>query len=105
MGNGTRIFDHGTEFITNEWIVENCDSIKGEGTYRWCQFEVESTDDGYLFLCVQTRQDDREAFAFEIEAGVATSGGWFSNRVGIGLYEYLKDLRVLLEVLARGNHF
>jgi hypothetical protein len=102
-----KTFNQSSEKITNKWILENCDEpepLKRSG-YVWCRFDVEREEDGYLTLCVETIHDDREAFAFEIETGIQCAEGWIKHRVGIGLYTLLDDLKALLEILARGNHF
>lgn len=101
MSNGLRMFDHGPQLINNEWLENQCDQIDGD----WCCFEIERDYDGYTKLCVGRTNDPREAYAFEIETGIRVQGGWNTDRVGIGLYKYLGDLRAMLEILARGSHF
>lgn len=107
MTNGTKVFKHSAERITNEWILANADEVLPSDKigYQWCRFDVERADDGYLSVFVQTITDERETFTIELETGVAHSEGMSTERLGLGLYSLQDDLKALLEILARGNHF
>lgn len=80
-------------------------NVSPVGDFSCAVFEVENADDGFLHVRVDMRRDMREAAAIEIETGWLTAEGMETNRAGIGLYTKLNDLKALLELLARGNHF